>query len=95
MQKRGVDKIFFAGTSLTDMVDFVHERYGKAHKHSGRRGAPADMQLARKLTEIEDGYAKAESVQRNEKSNVEGSEESEIRASLVSPGRGRGQDDAD
>jgi methylmalonyl-CoA mutase len=57
MQKRGVDKIFFAGTSLTDMVDFVHERYGKAHKHSGRRGAPADMQLARKLTEIEDRYA--------------------------------------
>ena len=60
MQKRGVDKIFFAGTSLTDMVDFVHERYGKAHKHSGRKGAPADMQLARKLTEIEDGYAGGE-----------------------------------
>jgi methylmalonyl-CoA mutase len=57
MQKRGVDKIFFAGTSLTDMVDFVHERYGKAHKHNGRKGAPADMQLARKLTAIEDGYA--------------------------------------
>ena len=50
MQKRGVDKIFFAGTSLTDMVDFVHERYGKAHKPKSRRGAPADMQLARKLT---------------------------------------------
>ena len=58
MQKRGVDKIFFAGTSLTDMVDFVHERYGKAHKHSGRKGAPADMQLARKLTQIEDSFAK-------------------------------------
>jgi methylmalonyl-CoA mutase len=58
MQKRGVDKIFFAGTSLTDMVDFVHERYGKAHKHSGRSGAPADMQLARKLTQIEDSFAK-------------------------------------
>jgi methylmalonyl-CoA mutase cobalamin-binding domain/chain len=57
MQKRGVDKIFFAGTSLTDMVDFVHERYGKAHKHSGRSGAPAEMQLARRLTEIEDRYA--------------------------------------
>jgi methylmalonyl-CoA mutase len=58
MQKRGVDKIFFAGTSLTDMVDFVHKRYGKAHKHAGRRGAPADMQLARKLTAIEDSFAK-------------------------------------
>ncbi|MDQ6808454.1 MAG: cobalamin-dependent protein [Verrucomicrobiota bacterium] len=57
MQKRGVDKIFFAGTSLTGMVEWVHERYGKAHKHSGRNGSPADMQLARKLTQIEDSYA--------------------------------------
>ena len=57
MQKRGVDKIFFAGTSLTDMADFVHQRYGKAHKSTGRRGAPLDMQLARKLTLIEDAYA--------------------------------------
>jgi methylmalonyl-CoA mutase len=40
------------------MVDFVHERYGKAHKPKSRQGAPADMQLARKLTQIEDGYAK-------------------------------------
>jgi methylmalonyl-CoA mutase len=57
MQKRGVDQIFFAGTSLTDMVDFVHARYGKAHKHSGRRGAPDDMQLARALTRIEDSFS--------------------------------------
>ena len=61
MQKRGVDKIFFAGTSLTDMVGFVHQRYGKAHKSSGRKGAPPDMQLARKLTQIEDGYANGKS----------------------------------
>ena len=59
MQKRGVDKIFFAGTSLTDMVDFVHKRYGKAHKHNDRSGAPADMQLARALTRIEDSFAKS------------------------------------
>ncbi|HKP02138.1 MAG TPA: cobalamin-dependent protein [Chthoniobacterales bacterium] len=57
MQKRGVDQIFFAGTSLTEMVQWVHKRYGKGHKHGGRKGAPADMQLARKLTEIEDRYA--------------------------------------
>ena len=55
MQKRGVDKIFFAGTSLTDMVDWVHERYGKARKRSA--GERSDMQLARKLTAIEDSYA--------------------------------------
>ena len=57
MQKRGIDQIFFAGTSLSDMVQWVHKRYGKGHKHGGRKGAPADMQLARKLTEIEDSYA--------------------------------------
>jgi methylmalonyl-CoA mutase cobalamin-binding domain/chain len=55
MQKRGVDKIFFAGTSLTEMADFVHERYGKRPKR--RATKDAEMKLARKLTEIEDGYA--------------------------------------
>jgi methylmalonyl-CoA mutase cobalamin-binding domain/chain len=55
MQRRGVDKIFFAGTSLTDMVKFVHDRYGKPRKRTAAK--TAEMQLARKLTEIEDGYA--------------------------------------
>ena len=60
MQKRGVDKIFFAGTSLTGMVDWVHERYGKG-KRGSRDGAAADLQLARKLTQIEDAYANGKS----------------------------------
>jgi methylmalonyl-CoA mutase len=64
MQRRGVDKIFFAGTSLTDMVGWVHERYAKAHPHSGRDGTPADMQLARKLTQIEDSYANGKAPRR-------------------------------
>jgi len=55
MQRRGVDKIFFAGTSLTDMVKFVHDEYGKPRKRTARK--TAEMQLARKLTEIEDSYA--------------------------------------
>ena len=55
MQKRGVDKIFFAGTALTDMVKFVRERYGKRPKR--RATGDAEMKLARKLTEIEDSYA--------------------------------------
>jgi methylmalonyl-CoA mutase cobalamin-binding domain/chain len=55
MQKRGVDKIFFAGTGLTDMVEFVRKRYGKRPKR--RATSDADMKLARKLTEIEDSYA--------------------------------------
>src|SRR3954468_2849105 len=57
MQRKGVDKIFFAGTSLSDMVEGFQHRYPRGKKHRGRRGAPADMQLARKLTQIEDSYA--------------------------------------
>ncbi|MEP6603218.1 MAG: cobalamin-dependent protein [Spartobacteria bacterium] len=55
MQKRGVDQIFFAGTSLEDMVQFVRKRYGKQQKRAA--GKNAEMQLARKLTAIEDSYA--------------------------------------
>jgi methylmalonyl-CoA mutase len=55
MQKRGVDKIFFAGTSLADMTQWVRDRYGKAPRRS--TGKTSEMKLARKLTEIEDGYA--------------------------------------
>jgi methylmalonyl-CoA mutase cobalamin-binding domain/chain len=55
MQKRGVDKIFFAGTSLADMTQWVRDRYGKAGKRVA--GGSAEMKLARKLTEIEDSYA--------------------------------------
>jgi methylmalonyl-CoA mutase len=55
MQKRGVDKIFFAGTALTDMVEFVRERYAKRPKR--RPTSDPEMKLARKLTEIEDSYA--------------------------------------
>jgi methylmalonyl-CoA mutase len=55
MQKRGVDKIFFAGTSLTEMVDFVRDRYAKRPKR--RATTDPEMKLARKLTEIEESYA--------------------------------------
>jgi methylmalonyl-CoA mutase len=55
MQKRGVDKIFFAGTALTDMVDFVRERYAKRPKR--RATSDPEMKLARRLTEIEESYA--------------------------------------
>ncbi len=56
MRRSGVDKIFFAGTPLTEMADFVREHYGNTHRK--RRKATADMQLARALTEIEDRYGK-------------------------------------
>jgi methylmalonyl-CoA mutase cobalamin-binding domain/chain len=56
MRKKGVDEIFFAGTSLEDMVGFVHQRYGKPR--AKRRAKAADQELAHKLTEIEDAKGK-------------------------------------
>src|SRR5205814_8448174 len=72
MQKGGVDKIFFAGTSLTDMTQWVRDRYAKARKHSS--GKSPEMKLARKLTAIEDGYANGKRPKRkieNRKSKIE------------------------
>jgi methylmalonyl-CoA mutase cobalamin-binding domain/chain len=56
MKRKGVDKIFFAGTSLTEMTDYVREHYGKTRKRAAAK--PSEMQLARKLTEIEDAAGK-------------------------------------
>src|SRR5438132_3481918 len=56
MRRKGVDEIFFAGTSLEDMVKFVHHRYGKPRGKRVRTKS-ADQELAHKLTEIEDSYA--------------------------------------
>jgi methylmalonyl-CoA mutase cobalamin-binding domain/chain len=56
MRRKGVDEIFFAGTSLNDMVKFVHQRYGKPGWARARAKTP-DMELAHKLSEIEDAYA--------------------------------------
>jgi methylmalonyl-CoA mutase cobalamin-binding domain/chain len=73
MQRRGVDKIFFAGTSLTEMVKFVHDHYGKPRTRTARK--TPEMQLARKLTEIEDSYADGKRPKKkkieNRKSNIE------------------------
>jgi methylmalonyl-CoA mutase cobalamin-binding domain/chain len=53
MRRKGVDEIFFAGTSLDEMVKFVHQRYGKP-RPKRPRAKTSDIELARKLTEIED-----------------------------------------
>jgi methylmalonyl-CoA mutase cobalamin-binding domain/chain len=63
MQKRGVDKIFFAGTSLADMTQWVRDRYGKVGKRGV--GMSAEMKLARQLTAIEDSYAKGKRPQKS------------------------------
>jgi methylmalonyl-CoA mutase cobalamin-binding domain/chain len=56
MRRKGVDEIFFAGTSLEDMVKFVHRRYGKP-RTKRLRAKSVDQELAHKLTRIEEGYA--------------------------------------
>ena len=56
MRRKGVDEIFFAGTSLDDMVKFVHRRYGKPRTKRPRPKS-FDQELAHKLTQIEEAYA--------------------------------------
>jgi len=55
MRRKGVDEIFFAGTSLDDMVKFVHRRYGRPR---AKRPRPKsfDQELAHKLSQIEEAY---------------------------------------
>ncbi len=55
MKRRGVDEIFFAGTSLEEMVKFAHQRYGKPRSKRSRVKS-SEQELAHQLTEIEDGY---------------------------------------
>src|SRR6266513_886534 len=66
MKRRGVDKIFFAGTSLTEMTDYVRERYGKPRKRAAAKSP--DIPMARKLTEIEEAAAKQK---KHRTSNIE------------------------
>jgi methylmalonyl-CoA mutase cobalamin-binding domain/chain len=55
MRRKGVDEIFFAGTSLDDMVRFVHQRYGKPRTRRPRAKS-FDQELAHKLSQIEEAY---------------------------------------
>jgi methylmalonyl-CoA mutase cobalamin-binding domain/chain len=56
MKRKGVDNIFFAGTSLAEMTDYVRTQYGKPRNKRPRPRSP-EQELAHKLTEIEDTYA--------------------------------------
>ena len=56
MKRKGVDEIFFAGTSLAEMTDYVREHFGKT-RGKRTRAKSADQELAHKLTEIEEAYA--------------------------------------
>jgi len=56
MKHKGVDNIFFAGTSLAEMTDYARKHYGRPRGKRLRAKSP-DQELAHKLTEIEDAYA--------------------------------------
>ena len=72
MQRRGVDKIFFAGTSLEEMVQFVRAHYGKPHRRAASR--TPEIQLARKLTAIEDSYANGKTAKKKREARIENRE---------------------
>ena len=70
MRRKGVDEIFFAGTSLEDMVKFVHRRYGKPRTKRPRPKS-FDQELAHKLSEIEEAYGIGTRKRRTQKIKIE------------------------
>ena len=66
MRRKGVEQIFFAGTSLMEMTDYVRNNYGKAQKKRSRAKS-CEIELARKLTEIEGSYSKGKRPARKRK----------------------------
>jgi methylmalonyl-CoA mutase len=64
-----VEKIFFAGTSLDEMANYVYENYGKPRKKRSR-AKTRDIELARKLTEVEDTVLRGKKI-RNPKSKIQ------------------------
>jgi len=76
MRRKGVDEIFFAGTSLDNMVKFVHRRYGKPRTKRPRPKS-VDQELAHNLTQIEDAAAGRRKT-RNSKSETRNSRQSSV-----------------
>jgi len=68
MKRRGVDQIFFAGTSLTEMVDYVKNHYRKRNKD--RPNSNRDLALARRLTELEDAVGNRPRPRKHRTSNI-------------------------
>jgi methylmalonyl-CoA mutase cobalamin-binding domain/chain len=70
MKRKGVDNIFFAGTSLAEMTNYVRQHYGKP-RGKRLRGKSPDQELAHQLTEIEDAYsARRKRPTRNARSKI-------------------------
>ena len=63
MKRKGVDEIFFAGTPLSEMVNYVKKHYSKKRKRTP--SGNSDLALARKLTELEDNASSGKKDQRS------------------------------
>lgn len=55
MQRKGVDRIFFPGTSLEEIARFVSDEYGKRKSGSTNGRGSSDRRMAKLLTGIESG----------------------------------------
>ena len=82
MKQKGVDQIFFAGTSLTEMAEYVHKNYGSRKKRSAENNN-ADLKLARELTAIEDRFANGKRSTLNAKKSKHRTSNTEHRTSKV------------
>ena len=82
MKRQGVDQIFFAGTSLIEMADYVRKHYGKPRKKRATKSSRPDLVLARELTKIEDAPREKVAKSRNSKLEIRAK-----RASSASPAR--------
>ena len=76
MKRKGVEEVFFAGTSLDDMMKFVHQRYGKPRAKRSQAKS-FDQELAHRLTEIEDAAAGRKKI-RNSKFEIRTSRRSRV-----------------
>jgi len=55
MRRKGVDRIFFAGTPLDEMVEFVRTTCGRRAKRSSESATDSDRRLGKLLSAIESG----------------------------------------
>ncbi len=76
MKRQGVDQIFFAGTSLTEMADYVRKHYGKPRKKRPAKSR-SDLVLARELTKIEDAFTNGKGPKKSRESRS-GKRESKV-----------------
>ena len=86
MERQGVEKIFFAGTSLSEMAEYVSKNYRKP-RGKRSRAKTRDIELARRLTEIEDRSAKSKRATSNvQRSTFKGGKSSARVIGFTGPG---------